>query len=57
MLISSTQLARVHFLKSFYDPGVKISGTSLERLDTAKLLGVHLDFNLKWNTHISATLL
>ena len=33
---------------------LKISGTPLERLDVAKLLGVHIDSNLKWEFHINS---
>ena len=44
MLISTSQIVRVHFLGNF-EPGLKIAGTPLKGnyLDVAKLLGVHID--------------
>lgn len=53
MLISSSQMACVYSIGNL-ELVLKISGTPLERLDVAKLLGVHIDSNLKWEFHINS---
>ena len=53
MLISSSQVACMYSIGNL-ELVLKISGTSLERLDVAKLLGVHIDSNLKWEFHINS---
>jgi len=35
-------------------PSIVIDGQEIERVDDAKLLGVHISSNLSWNTHINA---
>ena len=55
MLISSSQVACVYSIGNL-ELVLKISGTPLERLDVAKLLGVHIDSNLKWEFHINSIL-
>ena len=53
MLISSSQVACVYSLGNL-ELVLKISGTPLERLDVAKLLGVLIDSNLKWEFHMNS---
>ena len=55
MLVSSAQMSRVHSLAN--SPiSLNCECTELERLESTKLLGVHLDTNLSWNKHITSTL-
>ena len=53
MLISSSQVACVYSLGNL-ELVLKFSGTPLERLDVAKLLGVIIDSNLKWEFHMNS---
>lgn len=53
MLISSSKVACVYSLGNL-ELVLKISGTPLERLDVAKLLGVVIDSNLKWEFHMNS---
>jgi hypothetical protein len=46
MLISSLHC-------EFIEP-LKLNNTEIQSVSSFKLLGVHIDFNLKWNTHIDA---
>ena len=48
-------MAHVHALGNL-ELGLEISGTPLERINATKLLGVHIDSNLKWEFHISSIL-
>ena len=55
MLISTPQMARVHNLDVCSVP-VACREISLARITCTKLLGVHLDQNLKWNEHVKSLL-
>jgi len=57
ILICTPQMAHhgVHSLGNL-ELGLEISGTPLERINVTKLLGVHIDSNLKWEFHISSVL-
>ena len=48
-------MAHVHSLGNL-ELGLGISSTPLERINVTKLLGVHIDSNLKWEFHISSIL-
>ena len=52
MLLSTTQMSRVHRLDSC-TLNVNCKGDPLERIQCAKLLGLHLDQHLIWNEHIT----
>ena len=52
-LLSTTHLARVHNLKE-NNPGLKFSNPCLERTTPAKLLGVTIQENSKWEQNINA---
>ena len=56
MLISTPLMARVHNL-DFCSVPVACREISLERITCAKLLGVQLDQNLKWNDHVTSHIL
>lgn len=43
-------MAHVHSLGNL-ELGLEISGKPLERINVTKLLGVHIDSNLKWEFH------
>ena len=50
-LLSTSQLACSHGLKD-QNLNLEISNCRLERLSEAKMLGVKLQENLKWNDHV-----
>ena len=47
MLLSSSKLSSYHELNNI-DIDLRVGSTSLERASSAKLLGTHIDHNLKW---------
>ena len=47
MLVSTHQMSRAQWLDEYY-PAVSCSGKLLERVTTAKILGVHMDEPLTW---------
>ena len=51
MLLSTSQLVCSHGLKD-QNLNLEISNCRLERVSEAKLLGVKLQENLKWNDHV-----
>jgi len=51
MLLSTSQLACSHGLKD-QNLNLEISNCRLERVSEAKMLGVKLQENLKWNDHV-----
>ena len=51
MLFSTSQMASVHSLGEL-DLSLNISGNTLKRVDSKKLLGVHFHEHLKWNEHV-----
>ena len=55
MLLSTTQMSRVHSLDSC-TLNVNCKGDPLERIQSTKLLGLHLDQHLIWNERITKTL-
>ena len=42
MILSTPQMSRVHHLDE-YDPNIVVSGYKLERIQSCKLLGVHIN--------------
>ena len=40
------------FLKNHTAPSISINNSTITRVDTAKLLGVHISSDLKWEAHI-----
>ena len=54
MLFSTFQMASVHSLGEL-DLSLNISGNTLKRVDSKKLLGVHFHEHLKWNEHVKMT--
>ena len=55
MLVSTRLMSRAHALHDYY-PAVSCNGKLLERVTTAKLLGVHMDEHLTWVDHVIALL-
>ena len=55
MLISTCQMSRAHALHDYY-PAVSCNGKLLQRVTTAKILGVHMDEHLTWADHVPALL-
>ena len=55
MLISTRQMSRAHASHDYY-PAVSCNGKLLERVTTAKILGVHMDEHLTWADHVTALL-
>jgi len=55
MLLSTTKMSRVHNLGS-RTLNVNCKGDPLERVQSTKLLGLHLDQHLTWNEHITKIL-
>ena len=55
MLLSTTQMSRVHSLDSC-TLNVNCKGDPLERVQSTKLLGLHLEQRLTWNEHITITI-
>eukprot|EP00794_Sanderia_malayensis_P001209 gene1209-585_t len=51
LVISAREMSAKHNLKDF-KPQICIKEEKLERTDTCKLLGVHLNDNLTWDNHI-----
>ena len=49
------QMSRAHALHDYY-PAVSCNGKLLERVTTAKILGVHMDEHLTWVDHVTALL-
>ena len=48
-------MSRAHALHDYY-PAVSCNGKLLERVTTAKILGVHMDEHLTWADHVPALL-
>ena len=55
MLLSTTQMSRLHSLDSC-SLNVNGKGDPLERVQSTKLLGLHLKQHMTWNEHITKTL-
>ena len=55
MLVSIRQMSRAQALHDYY-PAVSCKGKLLERVATAKILGVHMDEHLTWADHMTALL-
>lgn len=55
MLISTRQMSRAHALHDYY-PAVSCNGKLLERVTTARILGVHMNEHLTWTDHMTALL-
>ena len=55
MLVSTRQMSRAQALHDYY-PAVSCNGKLLERVATAKILGVHMDEHLTWADHMTALL-
>ena len=55
MLVSTRQMSRAHALHDYY-PAVSCNGKLLERVTTAKILGVHMDEHLTWVDHVTTLL-
>ena len=55
MLVSTRQMSRAHALHDYY-PAVSCNRKLLERVTTAKILGVHMDEHLTWADHVTALL-
>ena len=55
MLVFPRQMSRAHALHDYY-PAVSCNGKLLERVTTAKILGVHMDEHLTWVDHVTALL-
>ena len=55
MLVSTCQMSRAHALHDYY-PAVSCNGKLLERVTTAKILGVHMDEHLTRSDHVTALL-
>ena len=55
MLVSTRLMSRAHALHDYY-PAVSCNGKLLERVTTAKILGVHMDEHLTWVDHVIALL-
>ena len=55
MLVSTRQMSRAQSLHDYY-PAVSCNGKLLERVATAKILGVHMDEHLTWADHMTALL-
>lgn len=51
MLVSTRLMSRAHALQDYY-PLISCNGKLLERVTTAKILGVHMDEHLTWADHI-----
>ena len=51
MLISTREMSAKHSLEDF-KPEIYVKGNKLERTDTCKLSGVHLNDHLTWDNHI-----
>jgi hypothetical protein len=49
-----TKLRRCYYLCIEFIEPLKRNNTEIQSVSSFKLLGVHIDFNLKWNTHIDA---
>lgn len=54
MILSTPEMFRVHH-RDEYDPNIVVSGYKLERIKSCKLLGVHINEDLKWDDHIKHT--
>ena len=55
MLVSTRQISRAHALHDYY-PAVSRNVKLLERVTTAKILGVHMDEHLTWVDHMTCLL-
>ena len=55
MLVFTNQMSRAQSLDEYY-PAVSCSGKLLERVTTAKILGVHMDEPLTWADHVTVRL-
>ena len=51
LMISTTYMSVKHSHEDF-KPEIYVKGKKLERTDTCKLLGVHLNDHLTWDNHI-----
>ena len=47
------ELSRAHHALQDYNPAVSCNGKLLERVTTAKILGIHMDEHLTWAEHIT----
>ena len=54
MLLSSSKLSSYHELNNI-DIDLRVGSISLERVSSAKLLGTHIDHNLKWEETVKQT--
>ena len=52
---STRKMSRAHVLHDYY-PAVSCNGKLLERVTTAKILGVHMDEHLTWADHVTVLL-
>jgi len=55
MLFSSQRMAKLHNLDQKKDL-IRCENTTLERVSSAKLLGLHIQQDLHWDTHVNETL-
>ena len=53
MLIPTPQMSRHHTLKE-RDLPIVYGGSALKRISSTKLLGVHMDQHLSWDTHVDS---
>ena len=51
---SKTNGMTICFAKNQQFDDIKVEGTPIEIVQSAKLVGVHIQNDLKWNTHIDS---
>ena len=54
MIISTREMSAKHSLQDF-KPNIYVKGEKVDRTDTRKLLGLHLNDHLTWDNHIKIT--